>query len=596
MRKMRNVCLLFVLLICTGFQTSGRELAHRKNQKGLNLEYKVTVDQNNKKEFSIKAGISGIQTESIHLRMTANYGRVEKLNDLMPYVTISSNREGISGIEKINEFLWKIPLNSSEVEVDYSVNTQFPYSSLNMVRLPFRDENHLYFPASSVFIYPDEQYLNENNIKIHKISIHFELPSGWVAATSWGIDKLTYELDSPALDTLMAGLIGIGNYTLHSFQAEELPVETAILSEEGKTQNTEVNQAIEQALESAYNIFHFFPISRFFAMIHFINEQPGRLNGSALGWSINLNCGRCLNRSQWLEMESHLFAEIFHHWNGHVLNRGQNKSLVWFTEGVTNFYRLKNMLTSKLISEEEYFQFLSEEFNRTFHSSRCGDKLDEISRDYYKDRGAMTLTYSKGCCVAFALDMLIKDISSGQRSFDDIMKLMIKRYNYKDSGRTYTHEDVDDTIKEILGNKYFPSYKKLYGKEFVPEFESILEKAGLSIQKNKGRALYFGIISYGPPSGPLSVDRIDKESPAYAAGLREGDIILEINGRKIKTSAAIKELARNIPENEQVELTLERNGKRLHITTSWNSYATEFVIIKKDTMKNELDNLIRIYW
>lgn len=109
MRKRINVCLLFVLLICMGFQTAGRELAHKKNQEGLKLDYKVSVDPNNKKEFSIKARISGIHTESIHLRMTANYGRVEKLNDLIPYITISSDGEGISSIEKINEFLWKIP-------------------------------------------------------------------------------------------------------------------------------------------------------------------------------------------------------------------------------------------------------------------------------------------------------------------------------------------------------------------------------------------------------------------------------------------------------------------------------------------------------
>lgn len=219
-----------------------------------------------------------------------------------------------------------------------------------------------------------------------------------------------------------------------------------------------------------------------------------------------------------------------------------------------------------------------------------GYKLDEISRDYYTDPAAMALTYSKGCCLAFALDLLINKISSDHKSFDNIMKLMINRYNYKDKGRTYTHEDVDVTIKEILGDKYFSSYKKLYGKDFVPEFKSLVEKAGLSIQKKRGRPLYFGILNFGPPGGPVKILSIDRESPAYAAGLQAGDILLEINGQKIKTSASIKELVRNIPENEPVKLTLERGDKRLHITTPWNSYSTEFVIrsTKKSQQEKQL--------
>jgi len=579
---MKKFSLLCILIICLGIKTAGRETVQKNNHKGLKLDYKVTVDLENKKYFSIKAVISGIQTEFIAFRMTSNYGRVEKLEDLIPRITISGKGKEITGIEKIEGFLWKIPLNTTEIIVDYIVNTQFPYSSLNMVRLPYRDDHHLYFPASSVFIFPDEQYLNENNVEIQKIRIQFELPAGWLAASSWGTDKLTFELDPPTLDTLMAGLVGVGYYSANSFTVNDLPVETAVLSGQGEYQDAEVTQAVKQGLKSAYSIFHFFPIPKFFAMVHFINEQPGRLNGNALGWSINLNGGRNLDRTQWLELASHIFAEIFHHWNGHVLNRGEDKSIIWFTEGVTNYYRVKNMLTSELITEEESFKFLSKELNRVFHSSRREDKLDELSRDYYSDRTAMDLTYSKGCCVTFALDLLIKKISSNQRSFDDVMKRMIERYNYEDNGHTYTHENVDETIKEILGDKYFTSYKKLYGENFISEFESVLKNNDLYLKKNKGRPLYFGILNFGPPDGQVKILSIDKESPAYAAGLRSGDILININGQKIRTASSIKEILETIPKNEPVKLMIIRNGKKISLDTLWDSFATEFVIKKKE--------------
>ena len=119
---MRKLCLLCILIICLGIKTAGRETVHKKNHKGLKLDYKVSVDLNNKKHFSVKALISGIHTEHLALRMTSNYGRVEKLEDLIPRITISGKGKEITGIEKIEGFLLKIPIDSTEIKADYLVN------------------------------------------------------------------------------------------------------------------------------------------------------------------------------------------------------------------------------------------------------------------------------------------------------------------------------------------------------------------------------------------------------------------------------------------------------------------------------------------
>ena len=584
MKKIKTICFLLILIINVGFQISGEELSKGKNQKGLHLEYKIVVDRKSTKYFSINLVISGLQSRSLFLRMTNNYGQVKELNNLIPKLSFISRGKKILGIERVNEFLWKVPVNSSKIEVNYLVNTQYPYSSLNMVRLPFRDENHLCFPSSSVFIHPDEEYILKNNIKINKITIYFNPPLDWIAATTWGVDRFVFDLDPPSLKNLNEALVCAGNYDIYSFKVEDISVDTAVLFKDKEVSyfKTIGIQAIEQGLKSAFDIFHFFPVPKLFAMIHFVYEHPGRMNGNALECSVNLNCGPILNHKHQLEMASHIFAEIFHFWNGQVLNRGENKSVIWFTEGVTNYYRLKNMLSSGFIGEKEFLQFLSEEFNKVFHSPRCTDDLNELSQDYYKDREAMTLTYSKGCCVTFALDLLIREISSNKKSFDYVLKQMIKKYNFKENDNYYTHKDVDGTIKKILGDSYFHIYKNLYGEDFIAEFKSILETAGLSILKKKGRPLYFGILNFGPPDGQVKILSIDRESPAYAAGLRSGDVLISINGQKIKTTSSIKEILETIPKNEPVKLMIIRNEKKISLDTLWNSFATEYVIKKKE--------------
>ncbi len=558
----------------------------------LKLEYLISVVETDDKSFSIKAKISGIRTDKFLIRMTANYGRLEKVEELLPKLETTGQGEKISSIEKIDPFLWKISTEDiSEIEIDYMINTQFPYSTLNMVRLPFRGQNYLYFPAASAFIHPDPEFLRSNRIIIEEIKLRFDLPENWTAATSWGTDAGIILIEPPEIDNLNSGLIGLGSYRTYSLKVKNLLLETAFLGE-GPAADDEFNQVIIEALNSGYKIFKFFPLNRFFALFHFVFEQPGQGSGNFLGWSTCLNYSRRFNDPRWLEKKSHIFHEIFHFWNGTngpPLSRAQDDySLIWFTEGITRYYQYKNMYTSRTINENEFFAFMAKQFETTYNNSLCELNLDEISRQYYSDRQAFELSYSKGCCLGFALDLHLQTVSKNKKSFDSVLQLLLEKRDFLKTGLHLTKKDIDKTLLEILGEKYFSVYLNLYGQGFLEQFKEIIDRAGLSLERRKGRLIYFGVLNFGPPGDEVKVLSVDRESPAYKNGLRAGDIILEINGQKLKSPASIKELVKNIPKNELTELTLRRNGKNLQIMTSWNSYATEFVISRNRGLQNEL--------
>jgi predicted metalloprotease with PDZ domain len=559
--------------------------SERQSVKPLILEYNVIIREDKPDHIHLRATMRSLPVERLRLTLTQNYGQVKKLDELIKEILVFGSDLVPLNVKKIDEFLWEVDSRGQEaVVIDYAVNNRFPYTSLNSVRLPFRDADHVYFPAASVFVHPEEKYLAENNVKIQRIHINFDLPKGWLAATSWGTGRSSYDLSPPSLENLNFGLIGAGAYRVYSFKVRELPVEIALLNS-GPIPDGEINRVVEEALLSGYNLFGFIPKPRLFALFQFIFDRPGQGSGNALGWSVNLNYGRKAESPDWLEGKSHIFHEIFHFWNGteaEPISRAQSDhSLIWFTEGITRFYQYKNMLRSGVISEENYYHELSKEYGQVYRSSRREDGLDNISKDYYSDQKALRMTYAKGCCLAFALDSALQHASSGRIDFDEIMKKMLEKYDFRLKKHCYTHKELNSVFREVLGDHLYPGYERLYGKDFITEFESILTEAGFKLVKSQNRRLYFGIIDFGPPSGPLRAFELDRESPAYQAGLREEDILIEVNGRNVVEIPDILKALEGVKEGESVDLLIERQGRRIKLRVPWESFETSFDIRRK---------------
>jgi serine protease Do len=63
----------------------------------------------------------------------------------------------------------------------------------------------------------------------------------------------------------------------------------------------------------------------------------------------------------------------------------------------------------------------------------------------------------------------------------------------------------------------------------------------------------------------LRVKKVGRESPAEEADIREGDIVLEINGGKIKDKEGFQDLLAEMAPGDKVKLLIKRGGKELEI-------------------------------
>ncbi len=70
---------------------------------------------------------------------------------------------------------------------------------------------------------------------------------------------------------------------------------------------------------------------------------------------------------------------------------------------------------------------------------------------------------------------------------------------------------------------------------------------------------------YNHKSGALVLD-ISADTPAFKYGLKRGDLIYSINGKKIKDRTALQNVVASFKPNQKIKLEVERNKKNIELT------------------------------
>jgi serine protease Do len=90
--------------------------------------------------------------------------------------------------------------------------------------------------------------------------------------------------------------------------------------------------------------------------------------------------------------------------------------------------------------------------------------------------------------------------------------------------------------------------------------DGLVQRAWLGVQVqpvNQGIADYYGL---DRPVGVL-VARVNEDTPAEEAGLKDGDIILSVDGRKVDTVSELRNTISLLPMGKTVDLDIQREGK-----------------------------------
>lgn len=247
--------------------------------------------------------------------------------------------------------------------------------------------------------------------------------------------------------------------------------------------------------------------------------------------------------------------ELFHTWNIKYIRPAEllpydyskeNYARTGYVyEGFTTYYGDKHLLCSGVFTKEQYFKTLEERLQKHFHNfGRYNLSVADSSWDTWLDGyipGApyrKTNIYDEGNLIALILDTEIMKATGNQRSLKDVCRLLYDRFGK--TGKGYTEQNIIELVNEVGGtdlSHVFTNYVYAAA-DYEPALAEAFRYLGIAFRKTESSLLHEQLFGFKTvDNGSFSkVSLVAPYSPAWKAGLFNGDEIIAVNGRVIRNN------------------------------------------------------------
>ena len=474
-------------------------------------------------------------------------------------------------MEKTRKNRWRVATNGARtVWVRYRV-----YAHEMSVRTNWVDEEFALINGAPTFI----TLLESPSRRRHEVNV--VLPRAWTRSVSGmapGVAENTYI--APDYDALVDSPIVAGSPSVYEFSVRGKPHYLVNFRERGVWNGP---QAVQDLAKVADTIAHFWgelPFERFyfFNIIGSVKNGLEHRNSTVMNIPLEATSTR-EGYLDWLSLASH---EYFHAWNGKRLrpvelgpfdyeNETYTRAL-WFVEGVTDYYADLFLVRAGIATRDEYLDALSAQI-RSLHTTpgRLEQSVEAASYDawikYYRTDENTPNTaisyYVKGAVIGFLLDAHIRRLTDGEKSLDDVMRQMYKRFSGE---RGFSREEVYSAVAESVGPAHARAMRAWMTRalETTDELDYTDAMAWLGLRMTTPPAApraYLGVTTR-TENGKTIVTGIRRGSPAAAAGMSLLDEISAIDGEPLPAGQLTQRLAKLPPGSMVTIAIVRRDGTR----------------------------------
>lgn len=465
--------------------------------------------------------------------------------------------------------IWKDGLSSWRVDAragdEVTVRYRY-YAGVLDAGSSFLDDDEVYFNGSNLFMLVDGLRAEEHLLTI-------AAPVDWRIETQLTRDEsgvfhardYDYLIDSPT--------IAAATMTRHSFVEHDARIHLVFRGDDGidTEQFVEPVRAITRAQAE---LFGGLPFSEYRFLYHVRDRWHGVEHEDSC--SIILRRLALLGVSPGDEGFDHFLSitshELFHAWNVKRMLpaafapydywNATPTRLLWVMEGVTSYYGELSLLRGGVWTVDRYLRMLGNEIQmleslpaRT-HLSLAQASFDGWLSDptqRHDHANGWFSFYNKGQVVAVLLDLTIRRETNGERSLDDVIRLL---WNEE---KVLAEDAFERAVARIADvGDFFARY--VDGTEPLP-YEELFTTAGIGFASATREPETASLAARLKASdGCLIIDAPIRGGAGMDAGLLPGDELLALDDTRITNEATLNAALRGLRIGESAELLIARAG------------------------------------
>ena len=209
--------------------------------------------------------------------------------------------------------------------------------------------------------------------------------------------------------------------------------------------------------------------------------------------------------------------------------------------------------------------------------------------DFYNRPDRSIWYYNRGQILGVLLDLKIRDATDDRKSLDDVFRLMNEKYARQQ--KFYDESTgIRLAVEEVAGTSFQVFFEKYVAGTNPIAYDEFLSAGGLLFRTEKQESADYGFWPSRTLNG-MTVAAVESGSAAEAAGVREGDVLVQLDGepfpRKFTTWLAAQS------PGQKVNLRVRRDGEEKQFTFTLGAHSDRRCYVTEAPHTTEKQRRIR---